>query len=118
MSTATTEFRDSGYLDTALPASKRIYIPGKIYPGVRVPLREISVSQNPSVRVYDTRGPWGDSNTLCDVRQGLPAVRQAWIVDRGDTIEIDGRSVRPEDDGYLSLRHAQLATQSELRTRL
>src|SRR5215471_6711516 len=100
MSTARTEFTDSAYLNTALPASKRIYISGKPDSGIRVPLREISVSQNPPLRVYDTRGPWGDPNILCDVRQGLPAVRQQWIVDRGDTTEIDGRSVRPEDNGY------------------
>ena len=96
MSTAKLDFKDSAHLDTALPASKRIYIQGTMHPDVRVPLREISVSptnvangaveMNAAVRVYDTRGPWGDANAHCDVRQGLPATRLAWIVQRGDTV--------------------------------
>ena len=128
MSTSKLEFKDSARLDTALPASKRIYIDGTIHPDVRVPLREISVSptngangvveMNPSVRVYDTRGPWGDANVHCDVRQGLPATRLAWIVQRGDTVEIEGRAVRPEDNGYLSFQHAASAAQVDTRTRL
>jgi phosphomethylpyrimidine synthase len=128
MSTSKLEFKDSARLDTALPASKRIYIEGTIYPDIRVPLREISVSptngangvveMNPPVRVYDTRGPWGDANVHCDVRQGLPATRLAGILQRGDTVEIEGRAVRPEDNGYLSFQHAASAAQSETRSRL
>src|ERR1019366_7013518 len=119
MSTSKLEFKDSAHLDTALPASKRIYIQGKVHPTVKVPLREISVSPtqgingvtelNPAVRVYDTRGPWGDEHQRPDVRQGLPALRAPWIIERGDTVEIDGRSVRPEDNGYLSHQHASLS---------
>ena len=118
MSTSKLEFKDSGYLDTALPASKRIYIQGKLHPSVRVPLREISVTDHEPLRVYDTRGPWGDPNYLCDVRQGLPAIRIHWIVDRGDTVEVEGRQVKPEDNGYLSFQHATHAAESESRTRL
>src|SRR5947208_2532787 len=98
MTTPSLEFHDSADLETALPASKRIYIQGKLHAGVSVPLREITVKDNPAVRVYDTRGPWGNPNLRCDVRQGLPALRQQWIVDRGDTVEIDGRSVRAQDN--------------------
>jgi phosphomethylpyrimidine synthase len=128
MSTSKLEFKDSARLDSALPASKRVYIQGTIHPDVRVPLREIAVSpsngangvveMNPSVRVYDTRGPWGDANVHCDVRQGLAATRLAWILQRGDTVEIEGRAVRPEDNGYLSIQHAASAAQSETRSRL
>src|ERR1041385_7117756 len=118
MSKSRLEFEDSAYLDTALPASRRVYIQSKIHDDVHVPLREITVKDNPAVRVYDTRGPWGDPNTHCDVRHGLPALRQRWIVERGDTVEIDGRSVRPEDNGYLSFQHAAAATQGDSRTRL
>src|SRR5262249_11734644 len=109
MSTSKLEFKDSAYLDTAFPASERIYIQGKLHPSLRVPLREISTKDGAHTRVYDTRGPWADSNQVCDVRQGLPALRQPWILDRGDTIEYDGRTVRPEDNGYLSFKHAAQA---------
>ena len=49
MSTSKLEFKDSTYLDTAFPASERIYIQGKLHPSVRVPLREVypAVPLNP-----------------------------------------------------------------------
>jgi len=111
------DFSDT-YLETALPRSQRIYIAGRIHPTVRVPFREIVVSDNPSVRVYDTRGLWGDPDFRGDVRRGLPPVRWQWISDRGDTTEIEGRAVRPEDNGYLSSQHAATAAKAESRTRL
>src|SRR5467141_1073884 len=115
MSTSKLEFKDSAYLDTALPASERVYVEGQIYPSVRVPLREISVKDGSHLRVYDTRGPWGDPRQVCDVRHGLPALRQPWINERGDTVEYEGREIRPEDNGFLSFNHA---AQSEGRMRL
>src|SRR5881397_4319025 len=102
MSTSKLQFKDSTYLDTAFPASERIYIEGKIHPSVQVPFREISVKDGSSLRVYDTRGAWGDPTQVCDVRRGLPAVRLPWINGRGDVAEYEGREVRPEDNGYLS----------------
>src|SRR5881409_3613777 len=102
MSTSKIEFKDSTYLDTAFPASERVYIPGALHRSVRVPLREVLTKDGARVRVYDTRGPWGDPDELCDVRQGLRPLRLEWIVDRGDTAEYEGRAVRPEDNGYRS----------------
>src|SRR5438876_1103041 len=81
-------------------------VDGQIYPSVRVPLREISVKDGSHLRVYDTRGPWGDPRQVCDVRHGLPALRQPWINERGDTVEYEGREIRPEDNGFLSFNHA------------
>ena len=107
MSTSKLEFKDSAYLDTAFPASERIYIQGKLHPSVRVPLREILTRDGARLRVYDTRGPWGDSQQVCNVEQGLPSLRLQWIVERGDTLEYEGREVRPEDNGYLSFKHAE-----------
>ena len=81
-----------------------------------MPLREISlartklpgggIEENEPVRVYDTSGAWGDPDVACDVHQGLPALRAAWIEARGDTAEHDGRAVLPTDNGYLSPVHA------------
>jgi phosphomethylpyrimidine synthase len=104
-----------------LPNSSRIYVEGEIYPDVRVPMREIglastkafdgAVEVNPAVRVYDTSGPWGDPAFDGDVAKGLPGVRREWILKRGDVSEYEGRNVRPEDNGYLSTSHAQLASE-------
>jgi phosphomethylpyrimidine synthase len=115
MSTSKLEFKDSAYLDTAFPASERIYIQGKLHPSIRIPLREISTKDGARVPVYDTRGPWADPRQVCDVRQGLPALRLPWILDRSDTVEYEGRDVRPEDNGYLSFKHA---VQSQGRVKL
>ncbi|MCH8475713.1 MAG: phosphomethylpyrimidine synthase ThiC [Opitutales bacterium] len=99
-----------------LPNSRRVYINGS-RPDLRVPMREISLSptrrpddsleDNEPVRVYDTSGPWGDPEFQGNVRQGLPAIRKDWILERGDVEEYQGRDVKPLDDGYLSEVHAQ-----------
>ncbi|MSU20761.1 MAG: phosphomethylpyrimidine synthase ThiC [Pedosphaera sp.] len=106
-----------------LPASKKIYIAGALHPDIRVPLREIEVSdtksytgaieKNAPVRVYDCSGPWGDPAFTGTSEQGLPAMRRDWILKRGDVEEIDGREVKPMDNGYLSGKHAEFASQAE-----
>src|SRR5262245_27790628 len=98
MSTSKFDSKDAAYLETAFPASERIYVQGTLHPSVRVPLREVSTKDGAKLRVYDTRGPWGDPRLVCDVRQGLPALRAQWIQERGDTVEYEGREVRPEDN--------------------
>ncbi|HSH16803.1 MAG TPA: phosphomethylpyrimidine synthase, partial [Verrucomicrobiae bacterium] len=106
-----------------LPASKKIYVEGTIHPEVRVPMREIEVSPtksytgaitpNDPVRVYDCSGPWGDPAFTGTSEQGLPALRAKWIRERGDVEEIDGREVKPQDNGYLSGKHAEYASKAE-----
>ena len=49
------------------------------------------------------------------VENGLPALRADWIRGRGDVEEIEGRVVRPIDDGYLSEGHAASAAQKRPR---
>src|SRR5688572_6194968 len=88
------------------PASTRVYTPGNLNRSLRVPFREISLKDNTSMRVYDTRGPWGDPDATCDVRMGLSPLREAWVLQRGDTEEYAGRNVKPEDNGFLSEKHA------------
>jgi phosphomethylpyrimidine synthase len=106
----------SGY---EFPNSKKLYVGGNLHRDVRVPFREISLAPtksmngeievNDPVRVYDTSGPWGDPSVTLDPVQGLPPLRRDWILKRGDVDEIDGRVVRPIDDGYLSDKHAAVA---------
>ena len=75
---------------SAFPNSCKIHVPGDGTHGVRVPMREITLSGGePPLRVYDTSGPQG-----CDVRHGLPALRRDWILARGG-VEEGGRSYRP-----------------------
>lgn len=98
------------------PNSRRVYIPGSIHGNLKVPLREVDLSEtkhpngrvevNEPVRIYDTSGPWGDPAFSGVVTEGLPALRREWIQARGDVEEYEGREVKPEDNGYLSDEHA------------
>src|SRR6266705_195413 len=106
-------------VERPLPNSRKIYVNGEIHPGIRVPFREITLAPtksingeieiNEPVRVYDTSGPWGDPSVTLDPVQGLPPLRRDWILKRGDVDEIEGRVVRPIDDGYLSDKHSAIA---------
>lgn len=80
--------------------SRKIYVEGS-RPDIRVPFREISLSDTPSqfgaeknepVIVYDTSGPYTDPTITIDIRNGLPAMRAKWIMERGDVEELDGPS--------------------------
>ncbi|MBI3877029.1 MAG: phosphomethylpyrimidine synthase ThiC, partial [Verrucomicrobia bacterium] len=106
-----------------LPASKKVFAEGKLHPDVRVPMREITVTDtksytgavtpNEPVRVYDCSGPWGDPAFTGTSDEGLPALRRDWILKRGDVEEYDGREVKPQDNGYLSGKHAEFASVAE-----
>ena len=112
---------------------------------IRVPFREISLAPtktmngeieiNEPVRVYDTSGPWGDPSVDVDVTRGLPPLRAKWIRERADVEEIEGRDVRPIDDGYFvsqpsmrrrsetansefGIRNAQLRTKAAARAQI
>jgi len=78
--------------------SRKIYIEGS-RPDIRVPFREISLSdtpsafgaeKNPPVVVYDTSGPYTDPTVKIDIRNGLPAMRAKWIEERNDTEQLEG----------------------------
>jgi phosphomethylpyrimidine synthase len=84
--------------DTRMPAWHKAYVEGS-RPDLRVPVREVHLTQGQSVTLYDTSGPYTDPSLDTDVRRGLALLRQSWIAERGDTEEYAGRPVRPEDDG-------------------
>ncbi len=80
------------------PASRKLYVPGQ-NPGVRVPMREIALTNGERVVVYDTSGPDSEPSAAIDVTRGLPDVRGAWIDSRGDTETYTGRARQALDDG-------------------
>ncbi|GAC1691384.1 MAG: phosphomethylpyrimidine synthase ThiC [Ktedonobacteraceae bacterium] len=92
---------------TPFPASRKVYALGS-RPDLRVPMREITLtptsgrfgnSENPPLRVYDTSGPYTDPEVQTSIHQGLPALRRAWVLERGDAEEYVGRDIQPLDDG-------------------
>jgi len=80
------------------PASRKIYLTGST-PDMRVPLREVALSNGEQVALYDTSGPYTDPDAVIDVHRGLPEVRGSWIEARGDTEPYDGRARQALDDG-------------------
>lgn len=112
---------------TPFPNSRRVYIEGS-RPDIRVPMREITLAptrlpsgemeENEAIRVYDTSGAWGDPDFHGDCTRGIPAIREAWIRDRGDVEEITGRASNPQDDGYLSQKQLEKAMTRDGRNQL
>ncbi|MGB3423226.1 MAG: phosphomethylpyrimidine synthase ThiC [Castellaniella sp.] len=81
-----------------LPQSRKIYETGS-RPDIRVPFREISQDDtptlfggesNPPLTVYDTSGPYTDPDAVIDIRKGLSTPRLPWILERGDTEVLTG----------------------------
>jgi len=91
------------------PASRKAYLPGQIHPALRVPVRDITLSNGEAVSVYDTSGPYTDAGAQIDVRRGLEALRAPWIEARGDTEAYAGRAPQSLDDGTKDEAHARLA---------
>ncbi len=109
---------EAAHVDAAaikpLPNSRKVYVQGS-RPDLRVPMREISQADTPDgmgaeinapIYVYDCSGPYTDPAVKIDIRSGLAAMREAWIVDRDDT------EILPKltsDYGQLRLDDPELA---------
>jgi phosphomethylpyrimidine synthase len=87
-----------------LTGSRKVYVRGKLHE-IQVAMREITltdtvhkfngsnkVEKNASVTVYDTSGPYTDSNYTIDLKKGLPRLREEWIIKRDDVEQLDAVS--------------------------
>jgi phosphomethylpyrimidine synthase len=86
----------------ALPASHKIYSVPEAAADLRVPLREIALSEaakEPALPVYDTSGPYTDPNVKIDVEKGLSRRRVQWVKERGGIEEYEGRPLKAVDNG-------------------
>ena len=86
----------------ALPASRKIYSVPETASDLRVPLREIALSdaaKEAPLPVYDTSGPYTDPNVSIDVEKGLARQRVQWAKERGGIEEYEGRPIQPLDNG-------------------
>ena len=79
-----------------LPNSRKVYV-GPL----RVPMRAVSQAdtpsmfggeKNPPIYVYDCSGPYTDPAAKIDIRSGLPALRDPWILQRRDVELLQGPS--------------------------
>lgn len=89
------------------PGSRRVYVPGKLYPDIQVAMREVvqedtlfpdgTTETNEPVRIYDCSGPWGDESFHGDEEQGVPRLRERWIEARGDVQRCGNGVLRATD---------------------
>lgn len=86
-----------------LPASTKVYVAHPQFSDIRVPMREIALTNGEKVRLYDTSGVYTDPTVEIDVNRGLPTLRDAWLDARDDTERYQGREVRPSDDGVQGI---------------
>lgn len=103
------------FLRQPLSGSKKVYFPSERFPHIKVPMREIALTNGTSLPVYDTSGSYTDSAVDIQIANGLPDVRSSWINDRADTELYEGRSIKPEDNGYREQNSASQATLSGLQ---
>ena len=76
----------SGY-GKYFPRSEKTYVQGS-REDIRVPFRKIRLhGDNDDLNVYDVSGAYTDPSYEPDLKQGLPAIRQNWIMERGDVEE-------------------------------
>ena len=97
-----------------LPASRKSWITGS-RADLRVPVREVRLTNGETVALYDTSGPYCDPDVTIDVRRGLPDVRGGWVTSRDDTEAYEGRARLALDDGAKddgSERVAQLRAEA------
>jgi len=89
---------ESALTTTPFPASRKVYVQGT-QAGVRVPMREISLTAtksmnggtptpNEPITIYDTSGPYTDPDVTIDAQAGLAPYRRNWVIGRNDVVEL------------------------------
>lgn len=106
---------------------EKAYLSGTLYPEIKVGMMKVNLTPtvtrdengvphmepNEPVYIYDTSGPYSDPEYQVDLKQGLPRMREKWIIERNDTEELDcvssdyGRQ-RLEDHSLDSLRFGHI----------
>ena len=107
------------------PNSEKIYIDGSLFP-IKVGMRKINLTptvkvvdgkkvmrQNAPVVVYDTSGAYTDKSIKTDINEGLPRIREQWVMDRDDVECLDSITseygkMRLNDKNLDSIRFKKL----------
>ena len=108
------------------PNSEKLHLPGS-RADIRVAMRQINLTdtlvagskekpvyeQNESIAVYDTSGAYTDPAVTIDVQCGLPKLRQQWIRERDDVVELTSvtsqfAQQRLADEGIEHIRFEHL----------
>ncbi|MFT8345461.1 phosphomethylpyrimidine synthase ThiC [Gluconobacter oxydans] len=82
-----------------LPASSKVHVQGTLH-DIKVPMRQIEISDECPLNVYDSSGPYTDTAISIDIAKGLADSRGNWLRSRGDVEEYDGRTITAADNGF------------------
>jgi len=87
------------------PSSKKIYLKGKIFHDIRVPIRQIKLSKEAKpniINLYDSSGVYTEfkSNNDFNINLGLKKNRGKWIKKNKSIIMYRGRKVTYKDNGF------------------
>src|ERR1700683_5407715 len=91
-----------------IAGSRKIYSTPELAPDLRVPLREVPLSEGAGeepVRIYDPSGVYTDTDAGIDVEKGLKRSRIEWVKERGGVEEYQGREIKPVDNGNATGKH-------------
>jgi phosphomethylpyrimidine synthase len=91
-----------------IAGSRKAYTAPQAAPDLRVPRREIALTEaagEPPVPVYDPSGPYTEGDAAIEVEKGLKRARVAWVRERGGVEEYDGREIKAVDNGNASGKH-------------
>ncbi|MBS0985897.1 MULTISPECIES: phosphomethylpyrimidine synthase ThiC [Acetobacter] len=99
---------DPGHVTTGpVRGSRKVYSSPEGHPDISVPFREIKLdpsAQEKPLWVYDTSGPYTETDAQIDLRQGLSEVRTGWLKKRNFQ-QVTPRAVKPEDNGNAQGEH-------------
>ena len=91
-----------------LPASQKVYQSGQIHPQLKVPMRQVELTNGEQIALYDTSGPYTDPDVAIDVFKGLPVqARSAWVQARAGPQAYTGRDAAALDDGFKNEERQQ-----------
>ncbi|HLH94076.1 MAG TPA: phosphomethylpyrimidine synthase ThiC [Xanthobacteraceae bacterium] len=90
-----------------LAGSRKVYVRPDAAPELKVPVREIPLSDPTAqpIPVYDPSGPYTDTDAAIDVERGLPRTRIEWVRERGGVEEYEGREIKSVDNGNVTGKH-------------
>ena len=86
-----------------ITGSHKVYSSPDGHPDIVVPFRQIVLdpsANEPPLNLYDTSGPYTETNAAIDLSAGLPLVRAPWLATRGFAAAT-ARAVKPEDNGFV-----------------
>lgn len=109
------------------PNSTKVYLSGILYPELRVAMRKVEqmptatiengekvLTPNQDVYIYDTSGPYSDSNAEINLKKGLPRLREPFIrtneaIAQMSEITSDYGRMRRDDHALDHLRFEHIA---------